>query len=459
MGLSPQLAEKLRLLLVRERELMAARQELYAHRRWMDRVQRITAELAAAGTVEEARQRLVEQLVEVSPYQLAAVLPMDGRPVACGAVDGRGFLELVGRHASAFDDGVAVVDAVDAVEEGEDTPTWLMGGRVRGGTLVVVGRTRRVAPYYAAPWDLDREHLGYLLETLFHALSAVRLRATLEAERNSLKDQVDQATSWLQIALGEAQTAREAAEAASRAKSVFLASMSHELRTPLNAIIGYSELLASEAEDDGNVAILPDLERIRGSGRHLLSLISDILDLSKIEAGRMEVHATTFDVVDLVGAACATLDALVRSRGNALALDLPSEPIVMCGDETKVRQILVNLVGNAAKFTDEGRIGVRLRHSTEGGRGEIRLTVRDTGIGMSPKLLARLFEPFHRDEGAIEGRPSGSGLGLAISRQFCQLLGGTIHATSEQGHGSAFEVRLPVHPPGHTCERISQDPP
>lgn len=444
MATSTIILDKLRLLLVRERELMAVRQMLHAHQTWMLRVQRLTVALSAADTVDDAWSLLAQRLVDASPYEFAAVLPVCGDPVVIGAPDDALLLRIINLHVDRWRDTVDVLDLSGDADCGEQFPCWLLGGMVHGEqdetkAIVVVGRTRRTAAFFNPPWKLDSDHIGYLLETLSHVIDAVGLRAALTIERNTLKDQVEQATRWLQLALDDARTARDSAEEASRAKSAFLANMSHELRTPLNAIIGYAELLASEAEEKGQPDVLDDLHRIRSAGRHLLSLISDILDLSKIEAGRMDVRLSQFDVVDAVSTMCLTLSALAETRGNALIPRLPARSVKMYSDEIKFRQILVNLVGNAAKFTDHGQIIVSLDYDER----EIRLSVADTGIGMSPKMLARLFEPFHRDEGAIEGRPAGTGLGLAISRRICELLNGRITARSMLGRGSVFEVSLP----------------
>ncbi|MEQ1564327.1 MAG: ATP-binding protein [Myxococcota bacterium] len=437
------LLAKVRLLLIRERELMAVRQELHTHRAWMERVQRLIAATTQATTVQEAWGVLVRHLVDSSPYEFAAVVPTDGPPVTHGLADDAGLPELASLYQDRWGTGCGVMELPEG-QEGR--PSWLLGGVVGGGAepvraIVLVGRTRRTAGYYLPPWDTDREHLGYLLETLSQAIAAVRLRAALTTERNKLQIEVAEATRWLQLALDDARTARETAEASSRAKSVFLANMSHELRTPLNAIIGYSELLVANMDEGehGDAEAARDLQRIRAAGIHLLSLISDILDLSKIEAGRMEVRITSFDLAALVRSVCATLDSLARSRSNTLVLRCPAT-LPIRSDDTKVRQILVNLLGNACKFTDRGVITVSL----DAERDEVSLRVADTGIGMGPRLLARLFEPFHREEAAIQGRPAGSGLGLAICHQYCTLLEGSVTAQSELGRGSQFEVRLPL---------------
>jgi PAS domain S-box-containing protein len=234
--------------------------------------------------------------------------------------------------------------------------------------------------------------------------------------------------------------ARRAAEMANRSKSEFLANMSHELRTPLNAIIGYSELLREQAEDDGAKAFIPDLEKIRAAGRHLLSLINGVLDLSKIEAGKMELYVEPFDVKSMVDEVVTTAQPLVEKNGNRLIVECGASTGEARADVTKMRQVLLNLLSNAAKFTEQGEVRLSVRHNGT----EMFYEVRDSGIGMTPEQLAKLFEAFAQAEKSTSKRFGGTGLGLAISRQFCRLMGGDITVASEPGKGTAFTVRVPV---------------
>jgi PAS domain S-box-containing protein len=239
--------------------------------------------------------------------------------------------------------------------------------------------------------------------------------------------------------------ARRGAETANAAKSQFLASMSHELRTPLNAIIGYSEMLQEDAADAGQTDFIPDLEKIHGAGRHLLTLINDVLDLSKIEAGRMDLHIETFDLQATIDAVVATVAPLVGKNGNQFDVQVASDLGPMRSDQTRVRQVLLNLLSNASKFTEQGTIQLEVaRVSGADAQELVEFRVSDTGIGMSAEQLDRVFEAFAQAEASTSSRYGGTGLGLAISRRFCQMMGGDIIVQSTVGRGSLFTVSLPV---------------
>jgi PAS domain S-box-containing protein len=241
------------------------------------------------------------------------------------------------------------------------------------------------------------------------------------------------------------QRAKEAAEAANRAKSTFLANMSHELRTPLNAIIGYSEMLAEEVEEAGDEALLPDLDKISTAGRHLLDLINAVLDLSKIEAGKMDLYLETFPVDQLIHDVRSVITPLVEKNGNTLEAHTSPNLGEMHADLTKVRQSLFNLLSNASKFTREGRIDLSAaRETAEDGQDWIVFQVRDTGIGMTPEQLARIFQEFSQGDLSTTREFGGTGLGLALSRRFCQMMGGDIAVDSTPGRGSTFVMRLPA---------------
>jgi signal transduction histidine kinase/ActR/RegA family two-component response regulator len=238
--------------------------------------------------------------------------------------------------------------------------------------------------------------------------------------------------------------ARDAAESANRAKSGFLANMSHELRTPMNAIIGYSEMLGEQAEERGQTDIVPDLKKINAAGHHLLGLINDVLDLSKIEAGRMDLYIETFDVATMIDGVAATIAPLVEKNANTLRVQCAADAGAMRADLTKVRQALFNLLSNACKFTSNGSIELEAARDAD---GWIRFVVRDSGIGMTPEQCARVFESFTQADASIASKYGGTGLGLTITRKFCELMGGTVAVESEVGKGTTFTVRLPSEVP------------
>jgi PAS domain S-box-containing protein len=245
--------------------------------------------------------------------------------------------------------------------------------------------------------------------------------------------------------ISELLRARQEAEAANSAKSQFLAHMSHELRTPLNAIIGYSEMVEEEVSDVGHPELAPDLQKIRAAGRHLLALINDILDLSKIEAGKLEVYVEAFDVRDTIREVTTTIRPLVERNANRLDVRC-AEPLgTMRSDLVKIRQALLNLLSNACKFTDHGTITLTADRERNGTGDEwLVFTIADTGIGMTPEQMGRLFEAFTQADASTARRYGGTGLGLAITRRFCQMMGGDVVVASEPGKGSTFTVRLPA---------------
>jgi signal transduction histidine kinase len=260
---------------------------------------------------------------------------------------------------------------------------------------------------------------------------------------NRLIERVSERTKQLE-------QAKELAEAASTAKSQFLANVSHELRTPLNAVIGLSQLLQDDAADIGaSPDFITDLETINSAGRHLLELINDILDVSKIEAGKMTLYPEIFDITNLINNLVLTVKPAMEKNGNNLVVDCDENLGNMYADQKRMRQVLLNLLSNAAKFTTNGKITLTVKHEKtnlfkDAPLGIISFTVTDTGIGMSPSQQQQLFQPFTQGDNSTTRKYGGTGLGLAISRHFCQMMGGEIIVKSQLGVGSTFRVNLPL---------------
>lgn len=270
-------------------------------------------------------------------------------------------------------------------------------------------------------------HTGDELETLAEQFN--HMAADLQESYSDLEYKVEERTEQLEIA--------------SRHKSAFLANMSHELRTPLNAIIGYSEILAEDAGTAGNSKAVADLLKIRGAGRHLLSLIDDVLDLSKIEAGKMGLTPSEFNLRRLVDDTLHFVQPLLARSSNRLETHLAIDDVTMHSDPVRVRQVLFNLLSNACKFTRGGVITVSARSDASAHPKRILFSVRDTGDGIAANDLEQLFQPFVQAK-TLGRKHDGTGLGLALCRRFCELLGGEIHAVSEYGKGSEFSFWLPV---------------
>jgi PAS domain S-box-containing protein len=353
----------------------------------------------------ESAQRFYDALVSNNPVAVANLDP-DFQVKSCNPA----FLRLFGYPESEVvgrDLDTLVASEQTQSEAADYTQKTLAGEIVRG-----IGQRRRKdgtpvdVELFSIPVMVSGEAVGYI--AMYHDITELR-------------------------------QARRDADAANRSKSQFLANMSHELRTPLNAIIGYSEILQEEAEEEGQEHFIPDLTKIHSAGKHLLGLINDILDLSKIEAGKTELFLEPFQIAALLEEVEATILPLVKRNGNRLEVVTEEWVGGMVADLTKVRQVLLNLLSNAAKFTEEGLIQLKVFPDGH----DVCMTVSDQGIGMTPEQMGRLFEAFSQADASTTKHYGGTGLGLVISRSFCRMMGGDITVESAAGEGTTFTVRLP----------------
>ena len=293
-----------------------------------------------------------------------------------------------------------------------------------------------------------------LLASVILSLSVAALVAYFRARENGLRKdaerqrtQLDDTIRALGAARDSATEAQQKAESASRAKSMFLANMSHELRTPLNAIIGYSEMLQEDATDMTPAEIAADLKKITGAGKHLLSLINDVLDFSKIEAGRMDLNLEPVDVATLMRDVEGTVAPVVKKQGNAFFVHADANVGTMIADPGKVRQVLLNLLSNAGKFTTNGTVTLRAVRTERHGEDFLALSVEDTGVGLTREQFGRLFQAFSQADATTQRDHGGTGLGLALCRRFTLMMGGDIEVESKAGSGSTFTVMLPAQGP------------
>ena len=308
--------------------------------------------------------------------------------------------------------------------------------------------------YFGLPNEIPLQYLSLLgwlsivaatvymtwMALYYSRIMALRSELEIEAER-------------YRGTVGELEIAQKVAEKLNRDRSLFFSKMSHELRTPLNAIIGYSEILLEDCADRTDIPAqtAQDLSRINSAGKHLLSLVSQALDSDKIERGELSVDATAFNLGQLCDNVVATILPTLEKNGNRLAVDCPTRGETLVTDRTKVAQILINLLGNAGKFTRDGTVSLHLRVEKSIADDRLIAVVSDTGIGIAPSALPKLFEAYIQADASISKRFGGTGMGLAITRKFCALLGGEISVTSKVGEGSVFTVDIPSH--------LSADPP
>ncbi len=303
------------------------------------------------------------------------------------------------------------------------------------------------------------DEIGRLIDGFNTMLSEIQQRDTaLQSTNGELKtrtQELEEEVFQRKQAQEELSKAKHAAEEANRAKSTFLANMSHELRTPLNAIIGYSEMLEEETRDTGKIENVQDLKKIQAAGKHLLALINDVLDLSKIEAGKMGLHLETFDVPQVIEEMVTTLQPAAAKNSNSVNVRVAENVGTMKADITKVRQILFNLLSNACKFTDHGTISVDVDQIKAEDKECIQFRVSDTGIGISAQQRQNLFQEFAQADSSIARKYGGTGLGLAITHRFVQLMKGQINVESEPGKGAVFTVQLPTQIAMETTESAS----
>lgn len=276
------------------------------------------------------------------------------------------------------------------------------------------------------------------IEQMANSFNAMML--TLDEQDEKLRSQRDQLEAEVKIRTGELTVARDAALSSSRHKSEFLANMTHELRTPIQSIIGYVDLVREEAENDGHFELINDLEKVTRNAERLLGMINCVLDLSKIEAGRMEINLKSSYLKELIQDVIEATAPLFPRSNNQFLLDDKTKNLILRVDNEKLLQILINLISNACKFTDSGTVTLRISHDVK----HVRFDIIDTGIGISTKDINSIFEQFKQIDGGESRSYGGTGLGLAISKQFCDLMGATIKAESVEGEGSCFTVKIPI---------------
>lgn len=329
---------------------------------------------------------------------------------------------------------------------------YYLGAGLRFRVAVIGAICVNMAGFYVA-YELyggfpEHVHLSSMVGpgmiSIFCAAIYVSLMAVYYANVVASQSELQREVLRHKVTMTELRMAKDAAENANSAKSEFLAKMSHELRTPLNAVIGYSEMLLEDAELEGDGENIADLDKINKAGKHLLALVTDVLDLSKIEAGKMELYVERFDLNAFINDVANTCRPLVAKNANALNVEIPPDLGIAACDVTKLRQAVINLLSNAGKFTRNGQVTLSAERNRDGQRDHFTISVRDTGIGIRQEDQQRLFQNFSQADANISGQYGGTGLGLALSRKLCRLMGGDITVESTHGQGSCFTIQLPA---------------
>src|SRR5437588_443538 len=411
-------------------------------------------EVVERGVMRDARLNPRTASGEVIPTTLNASALRDADGQVIGAVGilrdmreldkARAYAESLIKNAP---DPVFVSDLEGKILQANDAVSQLLG--FRRDEVVEQSLSRFISPqetreFTAALREVVEKGVTRNARLNPRSASGETISTTLNA--SALRDPDGRVIGAIGILrdMRELDKAREAAEIANRAKSQFLANMSHELRTPLNAIILYTELLRDEANDRGLEAFIPDLKKIHGAAKHLLSLINDVLDLAKVESGKMELLLETFEIAAMIRDVVTTIQPLAQKNGNHFEVSCPDDIGTMLADLTKVRQSLFNLLSNACKFTEQGTVALGVVRERDDAGEWITFAVSDTGIGMTPEQMGRLFEEFSQAEASTTRRYGGTGLGLALSRRLCRMMGGEITVASALGEGSTFTMRLPA---------------